>query len=202
MYKSAFGRSFFGAKRPGLTKEQKEARSKQTKKWWDEHPEAKIALSERQKELFWSDEKRQEQSERMKDVWANNPDRHQTTSECMTNTLNEYYKTHRNYWYGKKRTPEQIAKCVAACKITNERKRQEKIESGELVWCEKKNKYVKPKPERQPILGRIKCVETGAIFDNELVASKELGLNPTMVIKVIRGDYETTKKYHFEAIDK
>ena len=169
MYRSAFGRTFFGSK----------------------------------KHRKWTEEDREKHSEHMKEAWAKSPERHEMTSELMTNTLNEYYKTHRNYWYGKKKTPEQIAKAVEACKKSNEIRRQEKIAKGELVWDDYNEKYVRPEDlPKRPKFKNVRCIETGVIYKTHVDAAKDLGLRSTLVRKVLNGNQKATGGYHFEVVEK
>ena len=169
MYKSAFGRTFFGSEK---------------------------------KKHEWTNEEREELSAKMKESWANSGiERHELISETMTNTLNEYYKTHRNYWYGRKRTPEQIAKATEAAKIAKEHKRQEKIAKGELVWDENKEKYVNPKYLSKRLkIKNVRCIENGKVYATHLEAAKDLGLKSNLVKNVLQGKLKSTHGYHFEIV--
>lgn len=47
----------------------------------------------------------------------------------------------------------------------------------------------------------VKCLENGKVYPDAHVAAKDLGLDPSSIRAVTRGEQETHKGYHFENVD-
>ena len=52
------------------------------------------------------------------------------------------------------------------------------------------------------IVRKVRCIETGEVFDSQKEASKNLGVNQQSIGKVLKGKLKQTGGYHFEFVEE
>jgi len=49
---------------------------------------------------------------------------------------------------------------------------------------------------------RVRCIETGVIYDSGKEAAEAMGLDPSHISKVCRGKLKSHKGFHFEFVEE
>ena len=79
-----------------------------------------------------------------------------------------------------------------------------KAKKGNTVMCGKKlsDEWKKHLSEAQPHKRKIKCIETGIVYESFAEAARQTGLNRTKIVSCCTGKRKSTGGFHFEYADK
>lgn len=79
-----------------------------------------------------------------------------------------------------------------------------KAKKGNTAMCGKKlsDEWKKHLSEAQPHKRKIKCIETGIVYESFAEAARQTGLNRTKIVSCCTGKRKSTGGFHFEYADK
>lgn len=141
---------------------------------------------------------RKKMSESQKKLWKNSEHRKRMSEAHTGKKMSEATKkkmaeSNCKYWLGKKMPKEAVEKMRKKLKG---RKPWNKNTKGIM----KANKTSFKIGEVHSVTKKIKCLESGIIYNSINDASRELNLNSTCIINVCKGKQKQTKGLHFEYV--